>query len=101
MNKKKLLKIRRQLLDMRKSPSGIRSVDFISLATQVGRTKSPVGKHPTYVRESAPALSPPLSIPSHPGDMKVGTAREIIDILLDDVDDWLMHLDEHEVDDDD
>lgn len=42
---------------------------------------------------------PPLSIPGHTRDLKPGTARSIIDILLNDVDDWEIYLLEAEDDD--
>lgn len=101
MNPKALRKIKRQLKEMEKSPFNRKPGDFISIANQLGRTKDNRGKEPTYTRARDPALSPPLSIPNHPGDVKPGTARSIIDALLSDVDDWEMFLSESEDDDDD
>lgn len=69
--------------------------DFVSLAKQLGRERDNRGKEPTYVRGRDPALSPPLSIPSH-GELKVGTARSIINALLSDMDDWEIYLSENE-----
>lgn len=87
---------------MRKSPQGRKSDEFVSLAGRLGRVRDPRGKEPTYVRESDPTLSPPLSIPDHGAkDIKPGTARSIIDALLSDVDDWEQFLAEHEDEDDD
>lgn len=94
MNPKALKKIKRQLEEMRKSPFNRKPDDFISIAKQLGRALDNRGKEPTYVRESDPALSPPLSIPNHSGDVKPGTARSIIDALLSDVDDWELHITE-------
>jgi hypothetical protein len=49
------------------------------------------GGEPTYVSEIIPTL-PPLSIPGHAGDLKVGTACIIIDHLLDDTDEIINQL---------
>lgn len=92
MNLATLSKIRRQLQEMRRSPQNRTRTDFEAIAKQLGRKKDNRGKEPTYVREIDPALSPPLSIPGHSGEMKVGTARSIIDALLNDVDDWELFL---------
>jgi hypothetical protein len=99
MNVKSLRKIKSQLQGMRKSPQGRSAGDFESIAKQLGRYKDPRGKEPTYVRTRDPALSPPLSIPKHSGDMRIGTAISIIDALLSDVDDWEIYLQEVEDDD--
>lgn len=77
---------------MRKSPQSRKAADLITIAKQLGRVQDSRGKEPTYVRENDPALSPPLSIPRHAGDLKVGTARSIIDALLSDIDDWELFL---------
>lgn len=94
--KKQLKKIKKRLEEMRKSPYGITAEELISLAKKLGRTRDNRGKEPTYIRESDPILTPPLSIPAHPGDLKVGTAKSIINSLLDDADDWEIHLQELE-----
>lgn len=73
---------------MRKSPQNRNAADFIRIAKKLGRIQDNRGKEPTFIRERDPALSPPLSIPNHPGDIKTGTARSIIDALLSDVDEW-------------
>ncbi len=83
---------------MYKSPQNRKPEVFISIAKQLGRRKENRGKEPTYTRERDPALSPPLSIPNHPGDLKIGTARSIIDALLSDVDDWEIYLMERDDD---
>lgn len=92
MNRKTLAKLKKQLQEMRRSPYGKKASDFVSIAKQLGRTRDSRGKEPNYVRESDPSLTPPLSIPGHPGDLKVGTAISIIDALLSDVDDWEIFL---------
>jgi hypothetical protein len=100
MNLKNLRKIRQRLRELHLSPQGHKSGEFIAIATQLGRKLDPRGKEPNYVREREPALSPPLSIPNHGGkDLKTGTARNIIAILLDDVDDWEIYLQENEDED--
>ena len=99
MNPKTLKKIKRQLKEMEKSPFNRNADAFISIAKQLGRAKDNRGKEPTYTRERDPELSPPLSIPNHPGDVKPGTARSIIDALLSDVDDWELYLLESDDDD--
>lgn len=99
MNAKTLKKIKRQLKEMEKSPFNRKPEIFISIAKQLGRTLANRGKEPNYTRGRDPALSPPLSIPNHPGDVKPGTARSIIDALLSDVDDWEIHLAESSDDD--
>ena len=88
----KLNKIKRQLEEMRRSPQNRNYKGFVSLAKQLGRTKEKRGKEVNYTRKRDPALSPPLSIPQHPGDVKIGTALSIIDELLSDVDDWEIFL---------
>lgn len=101
MTKKHLLKIKNLLREMRKSPSGRKANDLITIAKQMGRVLDNRGKEPNYVRKENPKLSPPLSIPGHPGDLKLGTARSIIDMLLDDVDEWLIFLNDSEGEEDD
>jgi hypothetical protein len=88
MSPKSLQKIRKKLQEMYKSPQNRKSSDFISIASQLGRVRDNRGKEPTYVRSHNPALSPPLSIPNHSREMKPGTARSIIEALLNDVDEW-------------
>ncbi len=46
------------------------------------------GKEPTYERRVDPVFKYPLTIPNHPGDIRPGTARSIIDALMNDVDEW-------------
>ena len=101
MNKKKLKKIQLALKEMLKSPQGRRSSELEGLARQLGREKDARGKEPTYVRKLNPALSPPLSIPNHSGEMKTNTTRSIIEALLDDAAEWDLYLSEGQDDEDD
>lgn len=99
MNRKKLAKLKKELLDMRRSPQGRRSEDFQSYARSLGRNPENRGKEPTWSRGREPHLSPPLSIPDHSGEMKTNTARSIIDQLLADCDEWEIYLLEGDEDD--
>lgn len=92
MDKKKLAKIRRELVEIRKSPQGRAASVLEDLARKVGRKKVDRGKEPTWTRERDPALSPPLSIPHHSTDLSIGVCRSIVITLLDDCDDWEQHL---------
>ncbi len=98
MNLRTLSKIKRELLQIYKSPQGRKALEFESLAKQLGRYKDNRGKEPTYTRARDPALAPPLSIPNH-GDLKIGTARSIVNTLLNDVDEWEIFLKENDSDD--
>jgi hypothetical protein len=91
MNRTNLIKIRRRLMEMRKSPANCKAREFISIAIKLGRMKHSRGKEPNYVRIE-PWLSAPLSIPNHSVDYKRGTALSIIDTLLSDVDEWELYL---------
>jgi hypothetical protein len=95
MTPHKLRKIRAELENIQASPKGVKFKELISIAEKLGRSKSNRGKEPTYVRKDAPELSPPLSIPKHPGDMKAGTVLSIVETLLSDVDEWELHLQEN------
>lgn len=95
MHTKKLAKLRRLLTELRSNPIGIKPRQLKSIARQLGRSKkSGFTNEPTFVRQLDPSLSPPLSIPAHK-ELKRGTARSIIDALLDDVDSWEQHIMEH------
>ena len=96
MDKKTLKEIKRQLNEMYKYPRNRKTKDFISIAEKLGRKKFIRGKEPTYIRDDSPVLCPPLSIPYHSGDMPLGTARSIINALLNDVDVWEIFLMEKE-----
>lgn len=103
MNIQQLKKIKLELAQLKRSPTGHGSSVFETLAKRLGRSKYKTGKEPTWIREREPALSPPLSIPHHSKDMPPGTARSIINALLNDCDDWdiyLQDLDDAEQEDD-
>lgn len=89
MTPSKLEKIKKDLENLKLNPKGIKSEVLIKIAIQLGRKKHPRGKEPTYVRDKEPELSPPLSIPNHKGTaLKTGTAKSIINQLLEDVEAW-------------
>ncbi|SOD22538.1 type II toxin-antitoxin system HicA family toxin [Nitrosomonas ureae] len=93
MDRKNLSKIERDLNNLLRSPGGIKSKTLISIAKKLGRVLDNRGKEPTYIRTKDPSLSPPLSIPNHKGkDLKTGTARSIIDALINDVDEWKLYF---------
>lgn len=77
---------------MRKNFAPVDSNDLERYARAIGRVKENRGKEPTWVRKHDPHLSPPLSIPNHSKDLKPATARNIIDQLIGDLDEWEMHL---------
>jgi hypothetical protein len=87
-----LAKIKRTLQQMRRSPSGIKTMELEGLARALGRHAVSRGKEPTYIRDADPRLTSPLSIPGHATDLRVGTAINIIKALLDDVAVWEAHL---------
>jgi hypothetical protein len=101
MNPKKLRKIKQELKAINRNPRGRSYRELVALAEKLERKLVGTGKHPTYVRGADPTLTPPLSIPSHPGDMAIGTVKEIVDILLSDVDVWEIHLMEGEAEGED
>ncbi|HEY3300497.1 MAG TPA: hypothetical protein VGJ90_06945 [Methylophilaceae bacterium] len=94
MNNKQLEKIKKNLKAMHRSPQGKKASDFESIAQSLGRTLVKRGKEPNWQKaDESPILVPPLSIPHHGAeDLKVGTARNIIQILLNDVDTWETYL---------
>lgn len=94
MTPRQLQKLKRALMEMRLSPRGRKPADMEALAVALGRRRHERGKEPTYVRVAIPALPPPLSIPAHARDLKVATARSIIDVLLNDVAIWEDYLPE-------
>jgi hypothetical protein len=100
MTPNRLKKLKLELKELRRSPQGRSSADFVRLAEALGRELWKRGSEPNYVRKKDPALAPPLSIPWHPKDMPIGTARSIIDQLLSDCDDWeiyfLQQADDHD-----
>jgi hypothetical protein len=96
MNRSRLRKIERELIELSHAPRGKKAGVFIALAQRLGRTRVNRGKEPTYERKIDPVFKFPLTIPNHPGDMKPGTARSIIDALMNDVDEWKEWFDQNE-----
>lgn len=96
---KQVKKLRQDLQQLRKAPYGRKAKELENFAKAVGRSKSKRGKEPTWIREDNPELTPPLSIPNHAADMKVGTFLSIVDQLISDCDDWEIHI-QNENDDD-
>ncbi len=92
MSPRKLSKVKQALTGLTLHPQGVRERDLVRIAKKLGRTRVQTGKHPTYIRDGDPELSPALSIPSHPGDMPVGTVLSVAEHLLNDVDVWELHL---------
>lgn len=88
MTPKQLVKVRAELRAILLHPANRRAAELQALARAAGRVLVKRGKEPTWVREKDPALSPPLSIPDHSTDMKVGTVKSIVNQLLDDCDEW-------------
>ncbi|QJD92537.1 hypothetical protein HH213_22040 [Duganella dendranthematis] len=88
MTPKHLAKIKKVLLEIQRSPQGRRTLEFEGLARALGRERDGRGKEPTWSRRRAPEFSRPLSIPAHSATVKVGTARSIVKVLLDDVAEW-------------
>jgi hypothetical protein len=96
MNRSRLRKIERELIELSRAPRGKKAAVFISVAQKLGRVRVNRGKEPTYERRIDPVFKFPLTIPNHPGDMKPGTARSIIDVLLGDVDKWKEWLEQND-----
>lgn len=77
----KLVKIRRKIDSLRNRIKSIRSSELVKIALSLGREKVNRGKEPTYERSDGF----PLTIPSHPGTLPVGTAASILDQLEEDI----------------
>ena len=78
------------------SPQGRKPSEFQSIAKQLGRSLCSRGKEPNYVRIEPPVFTTPLSIPNHKPSLKPGTARSIINALMNDVDTWEIYLNEQD-----
>ncbi len=62
---------------------GVKSSELEALAREIGRVKiKRKSKHPVYVMPHRP----PLPIPHHGKDMPIGTKRNILLVLEDDLD---------------
>lgn len=93
MNRKTLIRLRRELKELRRNFAPLDSKLLEGLAAAVGRKKVNRGKEPTWDRSFDPHLSPPLSIPNHSKGVKARTARSILDQLIADLDEWEQFLD--------
>ncbi len=94
MQKDNLKNLKKELEELRKSPHGISPKTLIRLAKKLGRSRfTRRGKEPTYINGISDR---PLSIPGHGKDLKPGTARSIIDILLSDIDELELRRYENE-----
>ena len=83
MNQKRIAKLRKKLDELR-GVGGVRSSELARFAIQVGRSRHPRGKEPTWVSDHLPDARP-LSIPGH-GELNRFTARSILDQLEEDLD---------------
>jgi hypothetical protein len=84
MDPRKLEKLRRELEGMRRRSRSIKPSELEVLAQRLGRSRVKRGKEPTYERSGSGWF--PLTIPSHPGTLAVGTACSILDQLEEDID---------------
>ena len=76
MARKKLERLRRELAELR-ARTVVKPKELERFAKRVGRRRSVRGKEPTFEL----AGCRPLSIPIHPGDLRIGTKNNILDIL--------------------
>lgn len=83
MTRKRLQKIRRRLGALRRRPGQIKPIELIRIARSLEREPSRHGKEPNYVNDR-PGW-PPVSIPNHPGTLKIGTALNILNALEEDI----------------
>lgn len=100
MNRRKLKDLERKLEDWRRSPRGIARNELVRVAEKLGRSLSDRGKEPTFVNDHFPQLRP-ISVPGHRRDLAPGTARNILDGLLEDVECWRNIVEDDETNDDD
>ncbi len=86
MNKRKVVKLQRELEALRLRKRNLTADEIKKFANACGRVlrRGGKGKEPTYLNEYLPSQKP-LSIPDHPGNMRVGTAGNILDILEQDL----------------
>jgi hypothetical protein len=86
MNRRKLDKLGRELIQMRRSQQKAAALE--SIARRLGRRTVKRGKEPMWVNREFPALFP-LAIPHHGGkDLPIGTRNSVLDQLEDDVLAW-------------
>lgn len=66
---------RKTLEELKLKPKSIKPRELISLVQSLGFNVSNRGKEPVYEKEDRPY---PIAIPNHPGDLAVGTAKNIL-----------------------
>ena len=86
MDAKKIQRLRGTLKGLRLKAHNIKPRELVDLARKIGRVKSSRGKEPTYVYPDSSLGLYPLSIPEHPGTLKIGTACSILNHLENDLD---------------
>ena len=92
MNQKKLNRIRKDHASLYRKIGSIRERDLVQMARRLGRRRVKRGHEPTYISEAFPEARP-ITIPSHPGNMPIGTARNILNDLDGDIFLWQEYLD--------
>jgi len=85
MTAKKLRQLRRELEELKRRKRNLTGRDLTRFAERIGRKRANRGDEPTYVSELLPR-SNPISIPGHRGNVKVGTAGNILDQFEADLD---------------
>ncbi len=98
MRRRKIEKLRREIEGLRRR-GGVRASELESLAQRLGRRRAKRGSEPTWVSDLLVGR-PPVSIPSHPGDLNRYTARSILDQLEADLDELELAADDGQEDDD-
>jgi hypothetical protein len=85
MNKRKLAKLKKELASLQLRKGNITAKEMVRFAKKCGRNRRPggIGKEPTYISDLP--YTKPLSIPGHPGNLRPGTAGNILDILEQDL----------------
>lgn len=69
--------VRRRIARLRARAANVRSRELQALAEAAGWSARSGGKHVTYSKHGRL----PLAIPTHPGALKLGTVRKILDIV--------------------
>jgi hypothetical protein len=96
MDRKRLHKLKREMLRLRRSAQKAAALE--GLASALGRKRVKRGKEPMWESTHFPELFV-LSIPHHGGrDLAIGTKKSILDQLEDDVLAWEQRLDDEEDD---
>ena len=74
------MNVKRRIAALRRRPANVHARELQVLAEAAGWTLRPGGKHATYSRPDRL----PLAIPVHPGALKAGTVRRILDRIAED-----------------